>query len=242
MPRVALILFVLAPFFATPSFAKIVQVTWPQPTQNTDGTALAAKDITGNRIVWGTCSGSSITPVGQHMLGPSTADSIDLPAGTWCIVATAITAKGESAPTNNASVTVVVEPVCPSAPASETRQQVCPAPTIGSYTQTHGWTSVAAPACWTPDAWAPVTPPAGMCATALVTADTKAYELRSATLPLAWVGLVRVGAPCGPETIVRNGVTYCRVTMWRPDGALQMAPVVWPQNASGTDYWVKASP
>jgi hypothetical protein len=234
MPRFALIL--LALLFAVPAFAKVTGVSWPQPTQNTDGTALAASAITGNRVVWGTCSGSTFTPAGQHQLPPSTSDSIDLPAGTWCVVATAITAKGESAPTNPASIVISTEPVCPSAPASETRQQVCPAPTVGSFTQTHGWTSTPAPTCWTPDAWSPVTPPAGVCADSpLVTGTTAAYELRSASLPLALVGLVPAGIGCGPETMVRNGIKYCRVSKVAVD------MVAWPQNLAITDLWVKAA-
>jgi hypothetical protein len=72
----------------------------------------------------------------------------------------------------------------------------------------------------------------------LITGSTSAYESRpaSTTAPLALVGLAPLGAPCGPETKVINGTTYCRVPKTAVDA------VVWPQNLALNELWVKAAP
>lgn len=220
----------IALLIASPAFAKIVPVTWVQSTQNDDGTTLAASQITGNRVAWGTCSGSTFTKTGERAGGARTSDAIDLPAGTWCVMVTTSSAKGESPLSNPAYVTVAADPVCPGAPALESRQQTCPAPGIGSYTQTHGWTSAPAPTCWTADAWAPATPPAGVCAIPqLLTTGPLAYELRGSTMGA--IGLVPVGIGCGPKTQVVAGVKYCEVQR------LQVDIVNWPTDLKVPTLW-----
>lgn len=202
--------------------ATTVTVSWVNPSTYDDNSSLAAAAITQTRVAWGTCAGDVFTKLGEQKLSgapTSTILSLDDPT----------------------------PPTCGAAPPLQTKVATCTPPAVGNWTQTAGWTAADPPACWVPNTtWVPTESAAGVCATppppALTTADTKAYELRSATLPLAWVGLVRKGMPCGPETMTRNGVTYCRVALWRADGVPQALVVVWPQNALGVEFWVKASP
>jgi hypothetical protein len=67
-----------------------------------------------------------------------------------------------------------------------------------------------------------------------VTADQRAYQFKSATLPLALVGMVAVGVPCGPQTQTINGVKYCHITK------AQVDMVVWPNDLTLTDFWARA--
>lgn len=70
----------------------------------------------------------------------------------------------------------------------------------------------------------------------LTTGATTVYEARSATMPLALIGLTAIGQPCGPETLIRNGVKYCGV----PKSAIDA--VVWPADLAGVIFWVRAAP
>lgn len=192
------------------------------------------------------------TPLAFNLYKPGQAMALDsrgqcvfprtnLSPGTYQHYVTAVTSGIESDP--SATVTSIIppaDPVCAGAPANETRSQACPAPTTGTFEQAHGWTSVAAPACWSADPWTPATPEPGSCLSPLVTISTSVYEFRSATAPLALIGLTKVGIPCGPETQIRNAVKYCRVPLWRPDGSLQISIVSWPANLAGTDFWARA--
>lgn len=111
----------------------------------------------------------------------------------------------------SAPVQIVIppaDPICAGAPPNETRSQNCPAPTMGTFGQAHGWTSVAAPACWSADPWTPAIPPAGSCIvpTGLVTKSSVAYTtIRTkghyVALP---VGSVPLGAACDETQPVLN--------------------------------------
>jgi hypothetical protein len=237
MPRFTLlILFVLGCLLAARAHAEDAVIVCTPPTTNTDNTPVT---LTAIRL-YGAISNTvrQTIPAGQ----PCRFVESNLTPGVHSWYVTAVSALGESVPSNPVSKTVAETPICGAAPAPQTRQATCPAPTVGNFTQTNAWTSVAAPECWAA-AWLPTDPPTGICATPpLVTASTKAYEQVSSTLPLAWRGLVRIGTPCGPETLVRNSVKYCRVPLWRADGAPQVLVVVWPSTDAITDFWVKASP
>ena len=75
----------------------------------------------------------------------------------------------------------------------------------------------------------PPDPPSG-----LVTGASTAYEFRTGATPLALVGLVRKGIPCGPATQTINGALYCEV----PKVAVDV--VVWPTNLAVTQLWARA--
>jgi hypothetical protein len=92
-----------------------VVVTWTNPTQNTDGSALAAAQITRTRIEYGTCVGPAFGVKGGEALvtGAATTTSIDRPVGTHCFRA-ATTANGvESAFSNVATKTISQPPPSP---------------------------------------------------------------------------------------------------------------------------------
>jgi len=66
-------------------------------------------------------------------------------------------------PTTPPEGSCTVIPTCPARPADETRNAACPAGTVGTFVQTHGWTANPPPLCWTANAWVPLTPPSGSC-------------------------------------------------------------------------------
>lgn len=237
MPRLLMVFLCLSLVF-TCARAGDVTVRWQPPTANTDGSM--PPDLGGYVV---SCSTDPAIPAGNlktvTLTDPALTSYVvtDLTPGTWYFTLRSVALtdpKVLSQRTNITSSVVAAEPPpCGPAPASESRPQTCPAPTIGNWTQTHGWTAAPAPTCWTPDAWLPTNAPAGICATpSLTTASTKAYEQVSATLPLALRGLTLTGLPCGPETLVRNGVRYCVVSRSAVD------LVVWPSDLALTKLWV----
>lgn len=75
---------------------------------------------------------------------------------------------------------------CPAQPAEDSRTAQCPAPTVGSWTQTNTHTSAPPPQCWTPSGYLPVDPPAGAC---VIPCPAKpADESRPGTCPAGTVG------------------------------------------------------
>ena len=101
-------LILLASFAIGLAQAGEAQTSWTQPTQNTDGSAIPASGtgrLTGNRIEWGTCTGTAPnyafgTQAGQQVFTtPTTAYTVlNLTPGTWCFRAYASTTYGESGP------------------------------------------------------------------------------------------------------------------------------------------------
>lgn len=239
-----LVLFVLACLCAIPARAGDVRVTCTPPTANVDGSMPA--DLGGYILSWST--DPTIPAANLHTItltDPALCRHVvaGLTPGPWYFVMRSIAASDPavlSQRTAIVSTTVAADPPpCGPAPTNESRPQSCPAPTIGSFTQTRTWTSAPAPTCWVPDPWIPYVAPGGICASPmvpLVTGATTAYEVRGASgnLPLALVGLVPISLPCGPETLLRNGVKYCRVAKTAVD------VVVWPADLAVTDLWVRA--
>jgi len=230
-----------------PAWTGTATVTWLRPTTNTDGTPLA--DLAGYRLFYGTSAGALTQTVQIPNPATLTYQLTGLTAGTWYAAARSYTTGGaQSDLSNTVSTTLTAPPVtCGASPAVESRTQACVAPLVGSWTQTSAWTSVAAPACWVAT-WLPTTAPAGVCAnpppTNRVTSDTQAYELRgTTTVPtLTLIALVPLGASCGPQTQVVKGVTYCRLSLWRADGSLQVAVISFPVDLKLTGVWAKAAP
>lgn len=90
-------------------------------------------------------------------------------AGTlWTAMANAQTPQDFKVCSDTACVQIIFTPVlppCPAKPADEMQPGTCPTGTVGSWTQSRTYSSVAAPTCWTAGAWTPASPPAGVCTT-----------------------------------------------------------------------------
>ena len=86
----------LAALITLPSFAQAadVNVTWNNPTQNVDGSAIPTSgpgSITGTLVRWGSCSGAAFgTAIGeQFVTAPATSYRVTglAPAATYCFIA-----------------------------------------------------------------------------------------------------------------------------------------------------------
>lgn len=62
-----------------------------------------------------------------------------------------------------------------------------------------------------------------------------AYEYKPATNTMARIGIVPVGTPCGPETKIVSGVTYCRLEPIEAD------LINWPTNLKLAEVWAVPS-
>jgi hypothetical protein len=90
---------VLLAAIALPAFAGTATVTWTNPTQYEDSTALAPSDIANTTVEYGTCSGANMGTVAGQVVASGAATSAvvnNLTPGTWCFRAytTVIAAKG----------------------------------------------------------------------------------------------------------------------------------------------------
>lgn len=111
-----------------PLLAGEAALTWTQPTQNVDGSAIPASGtgrLVGNRVEWGTCTGTAPnytfgTKAGeQAWTTPRTAFTVtNLAPGVWCFRAFASTTAGESGPSAVAAKTIV--PPLPAPPSGLT--------------------------------------------------------------------------------------------------------------------------
>lgn len=231
MPRFAIILLCLAVLFAKAHAAETT-ITCMPPTENMDGSPLT--NLAGFKLY------GAISNTVRQTLPVCRFTEANLTQGDHVWYVTAYnSANVESAPTNVVHFVVASTPPPPScgaSPAAESRPQICTAPSIGNWTQTRIYTSVEAPACWTPGPWIPTEAAAGVCASPpeLTAASTSAYQYKSATLPMALVGIVLAGTPCGPETKLVNGVKYCRLSKEAVD------LVVWPSDLSLSEYWARS--
>lgn len=110
---------------ASPTRAGDAVLTWTLATQNTDGTAIPASgpgSLTGTRVEWGSCSGSSFgTKAGEQLVAkPAVTYTVtNLAPGTHCFRAYSRNTYGqESAPTN--AVQKVIAPPVPQPPGTLT--------------------------------------------------------------------------------------------------------------------------
>lgn len=89
-------------------------VTWSNPTQYTDGSALPASDIERTTIVWGS-SAQQLTN-SKVVNGSATSTVIDFPVGTH-YVAAKTTAKGTESGLSNVAQVTIAQPA-PNAPSN----------------------------------------------------------------------------------------------------------------------------
>lgn len=228
MPRLLLALFCLA-FVFTKAHAVETTITCTPPVENIDGTPLI--NLAGFKLY-----GANSNTVRQTLpVCRFTETGLTQGDHAWYVTAYNI-ANIESAPTNVVHF-MVASATCPATPAPESRQQTCTAPSIGNWTQTRNFVPADPPTCWVSGTiWVPTEAAAGVCVSPpeLTVASTSAYQFKSATLPMALVGIVLMGSPCGPETKLMNGVKYCRI------GKEAVDLVVWPSDLSLTDFWARA--
>ena len=81
-----------------------VTLSWTPPTENDDGTAL---QLTSYRIYWGSTRGNYPHMVTINNPGLSRYVVEQLTPSTWYFVVTAVSADGESAPSNEIALTVM---------------------------------------------------------------------------------------------------------------------------------------
>ncbi len=194
-----------------PTMTGPAQISWSAPATNTDGSAVV---ITSYRIEYGqTDFSQSVTTTATTYTFQS------LAAGTWQFRIVAISASGQSAPSNPVTVTIAGSQTCAAAPATATQTVACPSGTTGTWTQTHGWTSASYPTCWTANAWTPTSPPTGSCQAVTQTwlvSGTGTRPVYEAVLPLSGSGLVlgnqdgtiSAGKACGTEQFKQGSTSY----------------------------------
>jgi hypothetical protein len=238
-----LVVAVLALFaisLAPPVLAGSAPVSCKPPTQNTDGTVLT--DLSGFRFYYGKSVDALTTFVTLAKPSPCSTTIDNLAPGTWYFTVTALTSAGAESENANPVSTVVADatPTCPAAPANETRAQVCTAPLVGSWTQTHGWTAAASPTCWTANAWAPAAAPAGACAQpVLLTAGPYSYELTgtAAKPSMSAIGLVPAGLQCSATLKTVGGVQFCQIPRSQSD------LIGWPVDKTlAAGVWARVAP
>lgn len=207
----ALLVFALAFMVAPLVYAGSVRLDWTKVTQKTDGTALT--NLAGYVIEYGNLSNNlNQTLTIQNPAATSTTVPNLTSGTTYFFTVRALDAANiVSVPSNQVSAVAADE--CGAAPATETRQQACPAPQVGSWTQTNAWTSAPAPTCWAAN-WQPSTPPAGVCADPpLLTAGPYSYCVTGTTAAptMTSIGYVKAGLSCGPTTRIVGSVKFCRI-------------------------------
>lgn len=107
--------------------AETVTLTWVNPTQYEDGSALPAGHIEQTRIEYGTCNGQEFgTPLGSFTASgaATTATSPNLSPGVWCFRAYTRARGVESAPSNVAQKTILQPPPRPPANLRVSEQTV----------------------------------------------------------------------------------------------------------------------
>ncbi len=109
--------------------AATVEVTWTNPTQYEDGTALPVADLASTRIEIGTCSAPSVfgTKQGEQVVtAPATVATLTVAPGTWCYRAFSKTVAGKGGLESRASgvVTNVVPYSPPNPPVLSTTVRV----------------------------------------------------------------------------------------------------------------------
>lgn len=235
MPRLTLALIALLLSFVANAADNSVTLTCDPPTKNTDGSNLT--DLAKFRL-YGGLQGKPKRELDTSPAPTCKFLRTNLATGTQEWYVTALNASGaESDPSSTVTKVIVadVPPTCPAQPATESRPQACIAPTVGNWTQSRTYTSVAAPACWEAGPWMPDVAPAGVCASppTLVTAGSLSY-MPSGTGMTA-VGLISAGLPCGPDVKTVAGVKYCRIVRTQTDF------VNWPADLKAVDIWAKAA-
>ncbi len=205
------------PAAPTGSVTGPAQLSWTTPATGIDGNPVT---ITGYVIQYGT------TDFSQSVTLPATATTYtfqSLAPGTWQFQIVAKDSSGNSSPSNRVTLTIAGSQVCGAAPATATQSVACPAGTTGTWTQSHGWSPVAYPTCWTANAWTPTSAPAGSCTTVATVTNwkTRATETVSeavlsqsgTTLVLGTAqGSIAAGKPCGNQVLTSFNGSYRTVS------------------------------
>lgn len=201
-----------------PTVTQPATISWTASTTNTDGTPAV---VTGYRIDYGLGNfANSVTTTATSYTFTG------LAVGTWQF--RVVTLSGTSASQPSGVVTLTITGSCPALPAIVTRTQTCPTGTSGTWTQSHDWTAVAAPACWAATAWLPTSQPAGSCPAATwVVSSTGARPAYEPVLAISGGGVVvghqdgtvPAGLPCGAEIIAQGTTSYRQIN--NSDVALQ---------------------
>ena len=98
------------------AFGADVRVSWTQPTQNTDGTAIPATgagSIATNKVEWGSCAGTAFgTAAGSHSLPAATSYVVTgLAPAMHCFRVTALNTYGSESAVSNVAQRNVLAPV-----------------------------------------------------------------------------------------------------------------------------------
>ncbi len=194
-------------------------IIWTTPLLNADGSQAT---ITGYRIEYGIGDFSHSVTTGVTNSYTLT----NLAPGTWQARVIALSAGGESTPSNVLTFDVTTTGTtgsCGAAPATATQTVSCPSGYTGSWTQTHGWSSAAYPTCWSAQPWTPTSAPAGTCAAVAakpwVVSGTGSQPVYEAVLPLSGSALVRgtqqgtvaAGKTCGSEVFKVGSTSYRQI-------------------------------
>ena len=102
--------------FSIPVFAADVRVSWTQPVQNVDGSAIpvsGAGSIASNRIEWGSCVGTAFgTAAGSQSIPAATSYTVTgLDPATYCFRVTATNTYGAASSVSNVAQRIVPPPV-----------------------------------------------------------------------------------------------------------------------------------
>jgi hypothetical protein len=107
---------VLLAFFVLPLQAATLNLTWTNPTTNSDGSALALSAITATRLEYGSCVGTAFgTKAGEWTQTGNVAASVspNLTPGTYCFRAYTRVGALESVASNVATKTISQPPPSP---------------------------------------------------------------------------------------------------------------------------------
>ncbi len=94
-----------------------LNVSWTNPTTNTDGSAIpttGAGSLTGTRVEWGTCSGGAFGTRAGELTAPAgatTAQIANVAPGTWCVRAFSRNTYGSESAASGVASKVVPVPV-----------------------------------------------------------------------------------------------------------------------------------
>jgi hypothetical protein len=210
--RAVIFIFVLIAFMSV-TRADSGFIDWQPPLQNEDGSALT--NLAGFVIQYGDTPLNLNQTITLNNPGIRHYVLTGVTGPQYVSIMALNSANITSDPTGPIQMQVTASTDCGPAPAPESRQQACTAPLVGNWTQTHGWSSVAAPACWQADPWTPDTAPAGVCASppALKTAGPYGYCATGTTAAptMTSIGYIDAGLTCGPTTRTLGAVKFCAV-------------------------------
>lgn len=137
-----------------------------------------------------------------------------------------------------------VTPTCTAPkPAQQSQVAQCPAPTVGTWSQTKDYTAAPYPTCWTLGDWTPATAPAGICATpqtlvyACPEAGADGRVLESATI--SWPNCPSAGLKVPSKSLVVAVNLGAQPHYWRLASKLT-SEKIWTQTGT-VGAWTPAN-